>query len=99
MIQHTPGPWTFAKYSKKRFGLGQSGDEAFFLIQCLCNDADSPQARADACLISAAPDLLDALKLAQLHINGGPGIQSGVEWWAMYDQIKEAIAKATGEAP
>ena len=52
----------------------------------------------DAHLISAAPDLLDALKLAQLHINGGPGIQSGVEWWAMYDQINAAIAIATREA-
>ena len=58
----TPGPWAFAKYSKKRFGVGQRGKGAFFLMQCVHDDTDSPAAIADARLISSAPELLESLK-------------------------------------
>lgn len=52
--------------------------------------------KADAHLIAAAPELLEALKEAQQHINGGSGIKQGMEWKAMYDKIRAAIAKAEG---
>jgi hypothetical protein len=58
----TPGPWTFAKYSAKRFGLGQCGEGAFFFLQCVHDDADSPAAIADARLCAAAPDLYAELE-------------------------------------
>ncbi len=56
-MKHTPGPWAFAKYSKKRFGVGQRGEGAFFFLQCVDDDTDNPQAWADARLIAAAPEL------------------------------------------
>lgn len=85
---HSSGPWKVAMGN-----FAENGDARYIL------DGIKTIGSKDAKLIAAAHDLLDALKLAQLHINGGPGIQSGVAWWAMYDQIKEAIAKATGKAP
>jgi hypothetical protein len=91
MSKHTPGPWAFAKYSKKRFGLGVRGHGAFFFLQCVDDDADNPQSRADARLIAAAPDLLEALQKVIAEHEDGYGLKC-------FEQVKAAIAKATGAA-
>lgn len=92
MSKHTPGPWAFARYSKKRFGVGQRGNGAFFLLQCVHDDTDNPQSWADARLMAAAPDLLAVLQ--ELIDIEGP--QPGAAVWA--DKARAAIAKATGGA-
>lgn len=71
MNTHTSGPWSVAKYSAKRFGLGKTGSGAFFFLQCVNDDADKPQAKADARLIASAHDLLETLEqikaLSEVH--------------------------------
>ena len=90
MSAHTPGPWVAVKYSAKKFGLGQRGDGAFFLLQCVNDTADDLQARADARLIAAAPDLLEAL----IQISENLPYSSPVNAHII---ARAAIAKATGE--
>ena len=109
----TPGPWAFAKYSAKRFGLGQKGNGAFFFLQCVNDSADDPQARADARLIAAAPELLEALTVIQSQFESIASAN-----WRKWEELaspeeferwvksraahmaafaRAAIAKATGE--
>jgi hypothetical protein len=95
MTQHTPGPWAFAKYSKKRFGLGVRGHGAFFFLQCVDDDADNPQSRADARLIASAPELLEALKKFALKHRHTYGLDGA--WDEEITMAEAAIAKATGE--
>ena len=86
--KHTPGPWAVARYSAKRFGLGQAGSGAFFMLQCVNDNADDPQAKADARLIAAAPDLLAELRRCVALIEG-----------EVPASAIAAIAKATGSQP
>lgn len=90
MNKHTPGPWAFAKYSNKQFGLGKQGEGAFFFLQCVHDTANDPEAIADARLISAAPDLLEALR-------GLISVFSSNSTEQEIISAREAIAKATGE--
>ena len=94
----TPGPWAFAKYSAKRFGLGQKGNGAFFFLQCVNDSADDPQARADARLIAAAPDLLEALRRIEEYWNQDQNETAMADaCWHAINTARAAIAKATGE--
>lgn len=89
--QHTPGPWAFAKYSKKRFGLGCAGHGAWMFLQTIYEDADSPELRANARLMAAAPELLAALEEVLAYC-----VEHGHDWMCMA-QARAAIIKATGE--
>lgn len=95
MNKHTPGPWACVRYSKKRFGLGQRGNGAFFLLQCVDDDTDNPAARADARLIAAAPDLLEALEWAVscLHFDK----EDMPEAYAELRRARAAIETARGK--
>ncbi|SEI63630.1 hypothetical protein SAMN04244572_01137 [Azotobacter beijerinckii] len=78
--KHTGGPWrvdsTFTRYAIK----SPSHDIALVAL--------SPQHAANACLISAAPDLLEALQYAIQQV---PELET-------VPGIAAAIAKATGQA-
>ena len=69
---------------------------------CIYADYPSPsspeyiECAANATLIAAAPDLLEALQKAFLYINGGPGY-TPENRMAAYHAARAAIAKATGE--
>jgi hypothetical protein len=64
--KHTPGPWnTFEYQCRSVIGVARQGDDSFTI--CEVNpDLESEQgyqiAEANARLIAAAPDLLEALK-------------------------------------
>ena len=90
-VQHTPGPW-------KVDGNVIRGDEksnGSVSVACILDVAypygrwAGESAQANARLIAAAPDLLEACKVALGIIGFG----------AEHDQISAAIAKATGELP
>ena len=106
MNKHTPGPWTFTSEQISDDGVQihdeircfhlQSGDTVV-LDGCGCCDSPRLGNPADARLIAAAPDLLEALDdlilLAQavMHENGGYMVDDELS------DARAAIAKAKGE--
>jgi len=97
---HTPGPWeasatkriTQARYVGKRIENGKTS-----MICDLTDSSFQSHAEANAALIAAAPDLLEALKLAQATIarlvtyHGPFNSTQGTQ-----DVVATAIAKAEG---
>jgi len=96
-MKPTPGPWV------------ASGNGVHFGTQCVATTHMEPreQRQADASLIAAAPDLLDACKEA-LNIleslQGGctdsdDGTVEAITVWSpeVIEALIKAIAKATGE--
>jgi hypothetical protein len=80
---HTPGPWTFVESTDARIPDRITGP----------NDAPVARGsigtnRADAALIAAAPDLLNALVAVLPYINAPIGYA---------EQARAAISKAMGE--
>lgn len=92
--QHTPGPWLLATSCSWRRFVSERGEAVVTpTIQHSDNHPDLIVSRADAALIEAAPELLEALQ--ELH-------DAALEDMRMYDisalgkQVRAAIAKATG---
>ncbi len=92
MSKHTPGPWLAVKYSKKRFGIGRQGDSAFAFLQGIDVDADHPAMRANAALMAAAPELLEALEQAIAFMDGERTPINALV------HARSILAKAKGEA-
>jgi hypothetical protein len=92
MSKHTPGPWSIGKPAMHR-------DYPYIVAPngvVVCNVKSSmnrPQAKVDACLIAAAPELLAALK-AILGNNDTDAIRE-----PDFIAAVAAIARATGEQP
>ncbi|MFM9966725.1 MAG: hypothetical protein ACKV2Q_36595 [Planctomycetaceae bacterium] len=60
----TPVPWAIAKYNPKRYGIGRAGitgGGAFFLLECVHDNADDPQNATDAAFIVRAVNAHAAL--------------------------------------
>lgn len=112
MSKHTPGPWTFSRwdqFGEARFYVAQAegapytpnySDVATLIAETVSSEYVSIQ-EANARLIAAAPDLLEALQkctewMEQLRASGDAG-----NWqWSDGDEYMQAIAaiaKATGE--
>jgi methionine synthase II (cobalamin-independent) len=102
--QHTPGPWTYSRsavqYGDWRFYVAQAegapytphySDVATLIAETVNDERRSIQ-EANARLIAAAPDLLEALK----RLMGGTTTLQDAQEAAQ--QARAAIAKATGEA-
>lgn len=90
----TPGPWAYAPYTKRSFGIGQAGDCALYMVKCEYGDTTIDICRSDVRLMAAAPELLEALiKLSNAYaFIKPPGYpKSDAELLA-----NAAIAKATG---
>lgn len=86
--KHTPGPWRVGDAGHAVFGPKDSGmyqNSPVTIVQGLAN-------KANAHLIAAAPELLEALEIA-LKV----GVASLCEIEQII-QIEKAIAKARGEA-
>ena len=83
MSEHSPAPWSIRQSATHVTVVTASGDAIFH------DDKRIPGVMADARLIAAAPELLEALKV--LVENGGIGPEQ------MFHDARTAIAKATGE--
>ena len=100
----TPGPWAFQKdedFSMDEvFGFFVQGGEGSEIVY-FEND-DRPETKANARLISAAPELLEALMEAEKHF--GPFAEITINGQHDPDDVRvvsimrAAIAKATGNA-
>jgi hypothetical protein len=98
MSKHTPGPW---ETDRDNIHTGQIA----IIHHCLNNNwvevwspnwpIDEAEQEANARLIAAAPEMLEALRAAWNCILDLPGTQAQVE---ATELVYNAIAKATGEA-
>ena len=91
MNKHTPGPWIHTEdddnYHAVTAGCGyhvNSDDDGFEIAGCI--------SKANAMLIAAAPDLLDAL--SEIINDGGKFVMTH----ELHRKARAAIAKARGEA-
>jgi hypothetical protein len=99
MSKHTPGPWNIGTKNGARV-WSENGET-------LIADADASESlrkeikKANARLIAAAPDLLEALtKLLDMNERCDAGFAPHVELrFAIRDMARAAITKATGEQP
>jgi len=102
IIKHTPAPWTV----RNTFGVLEITKankfpiaEISWLNEDFTDDDDVvSEAEADAKLITAAPDLLDALIDIEGMVNKSvSGIEkySVIEWQILLSKTQSAIAKAT----
>ena len=99
MSAHTPGPWVASKHA----GWCVSVKGAGTLLVCGGQSEDPPenQAAANARLIAAAPELLEALKawsIASWLAGVAPDIDSNDPFASMLAQTHAAIAKAEGRS-
>jgi len=94
MSKHTPGPWEIKRHFDSCYRY-ISAPEHIALAQvvwCVEEEERSPVCEANAHLIAAAPELLEALEnLLKVHEGeGGTQHHAG-------DMARAAIAKAKGE--
>jgi hypothetical protein len=92
MSKHTPGPWVVDPRAKLRVFAANKATVA----SAGCTDTERSSWEANARLIAAAPELLEALQLmldAHLDTSGTDGPLQ----MAAKDAADAAIAKATGE--
>lgn len=103
-MTHTPGPWELSEAQyKDGFGtyrrveqVEQFGDVvASVCIRHAVNHTLNAAGDANARLIAAAPDLLEACQALIAHCDKNPPM--GDSLWSV-QQIRTAIAKATGDA-
>lgn len=91
MSKHTPGPWRVVDSWNDHMVEGQNGEEIIW--------QDGPHEtptinKANACLIAAAPDLLEALENLADYIDE----RAGDNECRPLENARAAIAKAKGEA-
>lgn len=95
--KHTPGPWE-AISNLVRTRCTPDGNGGFLIAECPPNIGSRLE---NARLIAAAPELLEACKMAEGAINRSVSGMKSVsipEWGALIAVMQRAIAKATGSA-
>lgn len=103
MSKHTPGPWEFEEISD----AGDERGEGFIIGGNLgglvgaalpwpteLDSGDFSRVEANARLIAAAPDLLEALKKAVEYLR--PRVPGGKRGVVLLPELEAAIAKAEG---
>lgn len=97
MSKHTPGPWKYGRPWSLSYGCGlwlvtaESTDrgKANVLMQGDCqNHLSAEEAEANARLIAAAPDLLEALQAV---------VRVADRKTAEFDLARAALSRATGQ--
>lgn len=90
--KHTPGPWVWTPESESIHGYSPEGEALVVVYELNTNEAD-------ARLIAAAPELLEALILLEAEmVASGNANATDFGWPLAIQKTRAAIAKATGEA-
>lgn len=100
--QHTPGPWSFSRTCDILAPIGDTGKQGIIAkVRVIYAPSGEAERRANARLIAAAPELLEALRpLAALLVPAKPQGNAGA-YSIRHSDIRAAaaaIAKATGDA-
>jgi hypothetical protein len=105
---HTPGPWLVNCCTKRGTGFyrhqiaNQEGSDADVIAVIECNSMldyppDDPVAEANARLIAAAPDLLEALRQIEMHAGGALEDADPVKALQfIVNEARAVLAKALG---
>jgi hypothetical protein len=94
--EHTPGPWSISRahpsaiVGGKIYQFTNGSGQRQVAMACVM-DEDNGSMEANARLIAAAPDLLDAARAALDDL-----ISDGHEHYRVAEVLRAAIAKATG---
>ena len=98
MIKHTPGPW---QARKDRWYLTIEAGDCWVAQVPNFADRTTERMEANARLISAAPDLVEACSLAAAEFKSqwDSGGKRGSGFLAAYDAARKAIRKATEDHP
>jgi hypothetical protein len=103
MSKHTPGPWRYRKGDEwshsvvTDHGTLPDGSENAWTVATLNKNRDEHEANAK--LIAAAPELLEALILLEKEMVLSGNAQSvDYGWKPAIEKTRAAIAKATGAA-
>jgi len=99
-VSHTPGPWHVQEYNDNCFRvMGGDGSLPVAGLGDVESKRHSPKKKANACLIAAAPDLLEILKDIEHQFSNHPELQKGNSKVSyVYHKARAAIAKAEGRA-
>ena len=89
--KHTLGPWVAAEGNNRGHVMTLNGGYAIHEHPDFSSIGDRSQITANARLIAAAPDLLDALQCLMDHFDKA-------SYDAAFEKARAAIAKATGAA-
>lgn len=89
-ISHTPGPWIVDPAEDVPLAVIQDTPDGFGVAEIV---AQGPEGEADARLIAAAPDMLEALQRIVAVTYHDPDLYGDILGWAC-----AAIAKAEGSA-
>jgi hypothetical protein len=93
MTKHTPGPWEIKRHpdSGYKFISGPKHSGLAQVVWCMEEEERSPECEANAHLIAAAPELLEALQKVFQAMNDDMPVR-------LRKVCYEAIAKAKGES-
>lgn len=101
----TPGPWKCLREEVNKHYIRISSTklgERFAVANVLIplyddvHEREAKETRANAKLIAAAPELLEALQLAEKAMVEGRNV-TYPEWYGVINKARAAINKATGE--
>jgi hypothetical protein len=92
-MEHTPAPWATTRYSND-FGVYPENEQRRGQDVALVRGDDS-EAEANARLIAAAPDLLEACQWAMGFLTGVK-CDNEEQRRGLFDKLSAAIAKAEG---
>jgi hypothetical protein len=105
-LTHSPAPWSYgySPYTLQRAGADDRELPAFEIFDADHNkifdtneDLPADIQEANACLATAAPAMLEALRLAQSALNTAPRFRVGdTDSYQIAAQVDHAIAEATG---
>ena len=96
MSEHTPGPWHLMGSSIRFRAVDAVGNVHEGLVCCLESERRLAANRdANARLIAAAPELLEALQELVMSVAGEPGAQHAIGGVHSLRDARAAIAKAT----
>lgn len=107
-VKHTPGPWRIEDSGTKRIdhlnivhgAPDQLGGASLVVAKVTCRISWLTEQMANARLISAAPELLEALILLEREmVESGNAGSVDYGWKPAITKTRAAIAKATGEQP